>query len=373
MRFSDIPLPEIYRESADFRFFVDWFSTCLAKIKYDTDNIIDLLDPERCPSELLWLLCDTMGFKYDDRLPASFNRLVLLYFMSMIYTRGSKNGVMLAAEVNLAQFNIKKYIEENSILEDRLEDTTIPVNSAYVTPHVDAGYIDVVYFSEEKPIDACIEYVRPLGMYCFQNAGVRVDARTKVSVDARLTNKNNIGMSIGPTHVGHYRRRDYASLQKMVNEQGQQDIEKRFPVYYRNSKYEQYPDYMIDPGLRTLFSLQLSNNEHIVKALLPETSEIIDPIFSLGHGPQSVHVVYPDNYLTIDDKPEYNLRYDRDLEESITPDIYTVDDDRTHDVMNPRPAVNPNMGTLGDAIPMNPENTVYVMNDEHGVPKVTPI
>jgi hypothetical protein len=373
MRFSDIPLPEIYRDSADFRFFVDWFSLCLSKIKYDTDNIIDLLDPERCPSELLWLLCDTMGFKYDDRLPASFNRLVLLYFMSMIYTRGSKNGVMLAAEVNLAQFNIKKYIEENSILEDRLEDTTIPVNSAYVTPHVDAGYIDVVYFSEEKPIDACIEYVRPLGMYCFQNAGVRVDARTKVSVDARLTNKNNIGMSIGPTHVGHYRRRDYASLQKMVNEQGQQDIEKRFPVYYRNSKYEQYPDYMIDPGLRTLFSLQLSNNEHIVKALLPETSEIIDPIFSLGHGPQSVDVVYPDNYLTIDDKPEYNLRYDRDLEEAITPDIYTVDDDRTHDVMNPRPAVNPNMGTLGDAIPMNPENTVYVMNDEEGVPKVTPI
>ena len=128
MKFSDIPLPEIYRDSADFRFFVDWISTVFSKVKYDTDNIMDLLDPERCPAELLWLLADTMGFKYDDRLPVAFNRLVLLYFISMIYSRGCKNGMMLAAEVNLAQFNIKKYIEENSVLEDRLEDTSIPVN-----------------------------------------------------------------------------------------------------------------------------------------------------------------------------------------------------------------------------------------------------
>ena len=47
------------------------------------------------------------------------------------------------------------------------------------------GYIDVVYFSAEKPIDACIEYVRPLGMYCFQNSGVRVDSRTKISIVER--------------------------------------------------------------------------------------------------------------------------------------------------------------------------------------------
>lgn len=368
MKFSDIPLPEIYRDSADFRFFVEWFSDVLSKIKYDTDNIIDLLDPERCPADLLWLLSDTMGFKYDDRLPVAFNRLVLLYFMSMIYTRGSKNGMMLAAEVNLAQFNIKKYIEENSILEDRLEDTSIPVNSAYVTPHVDAGYIDVVYFSEEKPVDACIEYVRPLGMYCFQSAGVRVDARTKVSVDARLTNRNNIGMSIGPTHVGHYRRSDYAAMQKMIPV-----VEKRDFVYYRNSKYERHPDFLIDPGLRTIFSLQISNNEHIVKALIPETSQIIDPIFSLGKGPQAVGVKYPDNYLKIDDAPEYNLRYDRKLEESLTPDVYTVDAERTHDVVNPRPAVNPVMQTVGDAISMNSQNDTYVMNDESGTPKVTPM
>ena len=114
-----------------------------------------------------------------------------MYFASMIRNKGSKDGVTLAAEVNLAQFNILEYGKEKDILYDRLEDTSIPVNSVYVTPHTSEGYIDVVYFSDEKPIDACIEYVRPLGMYLFQHAGVRYDVRTRISVDARLTDIEN--------------------------------------------------------------------------------------------------------------------------------------------------------------------------------------
>ena len=181
-------------------------------------------------------------------------------------------------------------------------------------------------------------------------------------------------MSIGPTHVGHYRRFDYASLQKMVDENGVRHMEERDPVYYRNKKYEGQPDKIIDPGLRTLFSLQLSNNEHIFKALVPETSEIIDPIFSVGLGPKAVGIMYPDNYLKNPDNPMYNLRYDKDLEDSLDyRDIYTADNERTSDVMNPRPAVKPGMFALGDAISMTSDNTLYVMNDDEGVPKVKPL
>lgn len=365
MQIENIPTPEAYRESPDFRFFIHWFSVCLSKIQYDTDNLVDLIDPERCPSSLLWLLCDTMGFKYDDRVPVAYNRLVLLYFMSMIYNRGSKTGVTLGAEVNLAQFNIQDYARETPELEERLEDSSIPVNSAYVTEHTDAGYIDIVYFSEKEPIDTCIEYVRPLGMYCFQHAGVRVDARSKVSVDARLTNMNNIGMSIGPTHVGHYRRADYASLQQVVTNSGDPYIASRKPVYYRNSDSEGRPDPNINPGLRTLYSMQISNNEHIVKALTPS----VDPIFSLGKGPQEVDVVYPDSYLKEPDEPEFNLRYDRELEESISRDVYTVDGGT---IIKPEPAVNPVMGTLGDAISLNTGNTLYTETDSSGRPHVVP-
>lgn len=384
MKISQVSLPEVYKESADFRFFLRWFELSLQRILYDTENLSDLYDAQRCPTNLLWMLADTMGFKYDNRLPVAFNRLVLLYFMSMIRNRGSKDGVTLAAEVNLAQFDIFKYGQEKEILYDRLEDTNIPVNAASVQPHVEEGYIDIVYFSTRVPTDACIEYVRPLGMYVFQMEGVRYDARTKISIDARLTNQTDIGISIGPTHVGHYSRKDYASMQKMWNESkhiiDQNDT--RESVWYRNSKAQPKDD-DIDPGMRALHSLQLCNNDHVVESLL-------QPIFSLGYNPQEpgqelteeenttvsgvkqingVYVKDPKNYLYPPyrkNQPNWNLIYDRLLEETITKDVATIDVDRTKDNVNPRPAVNPVMGSLGDAISLNSENTKYMMRNEDG-------
>ena len=387
MNIKNIPIPEIYKESADFRFFVDWFDKALTRIKYDIENAPDIYDPQRCPDQLLWMLADTMGYKQDDRLPIAFNRLVLMYFMSMIRLKGSKDGITLAAETNLAQFDIDmvantgyedeegNWVPPNEMLNSRLENTSIPVNSVYVTPHVAEGYIDVVYFSTRVPIDACIEYVRPVGMYVFQTAGVRLDARTKISVDARLTDSNYVGISIGPTHVGHYSRNDYARMQHMSNES--QHIvnteDTRRPVYYRNSKYEETTSEDINPGYRALYSLQLCNNEQVVKSL-------IDPIFSLGYGPDDVTVMYPDDYLKPEyiDRPigkpqkpatkAYNLRYDRTLDTSHDAATYQLDKDRAQSIIKPNPAVNPMMTQVGDAISMNDMNTEYtkVVTDEEG-------
>ena len=432
MRISDISVPAAYKESADFRFFLNWFEDALTKVHYDIEHAEDAIDPLKCPSQLLWMLADTMGFKYDDRLPTSFNRFVLLYFISMIRNRGSKDGVTLAAEVNLKQFDIEtvagtgyqnnegEFVAPKSILYNRLEDTSIPVNSAYVTPHTEEGYIDIVYFSDKLPVDACIEYVRPIGMYAFQNAGVRLDSRTKINIDARLTNSNDIGLSIGPTHVGHYSRDDYARLQRLTNttvdltevpsvvpgETSDFDLRKgsvrdtmhldwadvstrtaRVPkaplsdtrrnVWYRNADFEgglqdnpvQARSSDINPGYRALYSLQLCNNEHIVRSLVPhKPGEPLDPnlknpdkIFGLGWEPQDVSVRYPDGYklpeveYSIDAfgkiRP-WNLRYDKALDESYTTDVYTIEDDRTTpgDVIHPHPAVNPVMHVIGDAI-----------------------
>lgn len=378
MQIEDISLPEIYKSSSDFRFFLKWFTTMLDKLRYDTVNLSDIYDPLRCPSWLLWMLADTMGFKYDDRLPTAYNRLVLVYFMSMIRYRGSKDGVTLAAQVNLAQFNILDYGQENSILYNRLEDTSVPVNAVYVTPHTPEGYIDVVYFTDKKPIDACIEYVRPLGMYMFQSSGVRMDARSKVIIDGRLTNTNDMNISIGPTHVGHYSRADYASMQQH-RETAAGQSHTRENVWYRNSDYEgkytpnKSADW-IDPGFRSLYSLQLCNNEHIVNSLLPD--ELYDDkhkIFGLGYQPQvGVEIEYPDGYIlpdmeeipneyvSADQGPidgnnhlrhpnAYNLRYDKERENAIDGseehDVYTVDGGTT---TAPEPAVNLIMSNVGD-------------------------
>lgn len=439
MQITNVSLPEVYlEESADFRTFVRWFSVALSKVHFDTEDGMSLYDPLRCPAKLLWMLADTMGFKYDDRLPTSFNRFVLVYFMSMIRNRGSKDGVTLAAEANLKQFDIEllagtgyenrqgETIPPKDILYDRLEDTSLPVNSAFVTPYVDKGYIDVVYFSDRTPIDACIEYVRPLGMYCFQHAGVRLDGRTKISVDAKLTDNTNVGLSIGPTHVGHYSRTDYARMQRLKNSprdltevhidartdselrkgtirdaehwewRNQYARRKRVPkeplsdtrrnVWYRNADYEggleddpvQAKNRDIDPGYRALYSLQLCNNEHIVKALIPnKPGEPIDDkdlrpkdqIFGIGWEPQDVSVYYPDDYVLPDEENnrvnfrlrDWNLRYDKEREEAESKDVWTIEVDRSKDIVTPRPAVNPVMHVLGDATSLNKENDQYVL------------
>lgn len=393
MDFKDISVPEIYKSSQDFRFFLDWFNTALTKVKYDTENLSDLYDPLRCPDNLVWALADTMGYKFDDRLPLSFNRLVLLYFMSMIRNKGSNDGVTLAAETNLAQFkllmNASGYTDENGnvyppnkILYSRLDDTSIPVNSVYVTSNVEEGYIDIVYFSTDIPKDACIEYVRPLGMYCFQHAGVRMDTRTKVSIDARLTNildtntnSGRVKMNFGPTYLTHYTRKDYASLQKMgvVKENDKQHVEPsetRDKNIYPANQYINNPAFkkFANPGYRTLYSLQLSNNEEVMKAL-------IDPIFSLGQGPLDVTVEYADDYLKYPYKDKYanatpnedtskanNLRYDLERETSITSNVYTDDNPKLRP--ETQPAVNPMMAAIGDSISLNSENTSYTDVDK---------
>lgn len=361
MNFSDIPLPEVYKSSADFRFFLRWIEVCLTDAQYKTDNLIDLLDPLRCPANLLWLLGDTVGYKYDERASKAFNRLVILYFAKLIRYRGSETGMTLAAEMNLAEFNLQKYAEEDEILEDRLEDTSIPANAVNITPNPELGYIDIVYYSENIPTDVCTEYVRPLGMYCFSHAGVRVNGRAKLSIDARLTNVNDGNIKPGPAFIAHYRREDYARLQQYLDPQSL-ELKPRNEAYYRNSDFEKTPTTLsfIDPGYRSISSLQLSNNEHIVKALMPSLEEI-DPIFDIGNGPQSVDVVYPDNYLKTGDDPFYNLRINKALEESLSPRVFTIE--TADDIKSPKPGVNPPMMVLGDAISMNNMNTDYTKYD----------
>ena len=360
MQIKDIPVPEVYKESADFRLFLKWFDYALTKTQYDTNNLMDLYDPLRCPKDLLWMLGDTMGYQYDDRLCAAFNRFAMLYFMSMIKYKGSRTGVTLAAEVNLKQKDIDAYGEENNINYNRLEDTSIPVNSVYVEPNIEEGYINIVYFTDETPVDSCIEYVRPLGMYCFQHAGVRVDSATKISVDARLANATDAMGSIGPTRVGRYTRNDYARLQKMSNEPKQQNNleDTRTKAWARSSTAPVDGEPTVNAGYRALSSLQMSNNEHIVKSLFStpifsipklevgtiEQTNVKDPRFNLMYN-RTVDI--QSYYKGVDENGEPIPTYDTRPE--YLP-VDTLDHNRHSTLDDPKPKVSGIMTAVGERI-----------------------
>ena len=233
-----------------------------------------------------------------------------------------------------------------------------------------------------------------------------MDARTKISIDARLTNMNDVGTSIGPTHVGHYSRDDYARMQRLTTDDlvhGSRYSQTTIPpidekvkntglsdtrrnAWYRNADYEgglesipvQARKRLFNPGYRTLYSLQLCNNEHIFKSLIPNCPEDPlpddprpkDPIFGLGWGPQEVGVEYPDDFVLPEiqtaDEPggrnmPWNLRYDKTQEQKIGDEVYTIDEDRSFTVINPRPAVNPIMHVIGDAMAVESDNSRYVI------------
>ena len=118
--------------------------------------------------------------------------------------------------------------------------------------------------------------------------------------------------------------------------------------------------------------MQLCNNNHITASLFTE------PIFSIGYGPEDVGVTYPDDYLLppyVDrpngraQRPDYmawNLRLNRNLEKEITEDVYSIEDNKSESIMKPRPAVNPPMLKVGDAMSLNNQNTQYMMTSEDG-------
>jgi len=119
---------------------------------------------------------------------------------------------------------------------------------------------------------------------------VRYDAKMRISVDARLTNTNDLNISIGSTHVGHYSADDYSRFQRLAlsdtsgltvkdtdgltREERYLDVpsqtleDQREPVWYRNSEAELSTDPNINPGYRALYSLQLVNGSTSTASLL---------------------------------------------------------------------------------------------------------
>jgi hypothetical protein len=159
---------------------------------------------------------------------------------------GTDNGADPKLTVRSDAVNFEAEMRARAITEDRLDETALPNNAVSVSVNTDAFmrdshgrvrfvrnepyYINVVYFSETVPVDACLEYVRPLGLYLFQQAGVKLSANNRVLLHPTLGDQfdNNIptpngSQRINPREkfspsiyggIGDYNRADFTTLQQ---------------------------------------------------------------------------------------------------------------------------------------------------------------
>ncbi len=85
------------------------------------------------------------------------------------------------------------------------------------------------------------------------------------------------------------------------------------------------------------------------------------PIFNLGYGP----TVETLEDVDVND-PKYNLKYNKTVEESITPAVYTLDPERASTPTDPKPKVNGIMTQLGERIiPTYPSRLATEGGEQH--------
>jgi hypothetical protein len=169
---------------------------------------------------------------FADNYRNAYDRGVAIINQDTGYS--AHNGIDREADPKLTvdsnAVNFEAEIRARAITEDRLDDTSLPNNAVAISVNTDAFMIDergrvrlernepyfinVIYFSETVPVDACLEYVRPMGMYLFQHAGVKLSAQNRVLLHPTLGDQFN---NHQPVQVDVWGRRLLGSGSQRIN------------------------------------------------------------------------------------------------------------------------------------------------------------
>lgn len=174
-------VPEIYRESRDFRVFLKLLDIVINSCKYDIDNWTTLYDPLQCPENFLPLLADFIGYRYDTSLSVTENRVIMSEFNTMIKNKGSEIGLRLAAALSMnAQLASdpmsKEYIRAVSQLQ------FLELFYDY-----DTGIIRIYYPRDLTKIRDIFKYVRPVGSFIELILTEFPEPESDIAISARAT------------------------------------------------------------------------------------------------------------------------------------------------------------------------------------------
>ena len=163
-------VPEIYtKESRDFQLFLRLYDYVNSGVRYSAKSIDNLLDPFKCNSRAVSLLCTRVGFFPKSEYNTYALRHIINVFSEMLKYKGSKKGIEIAlnailrAEKNNSDYWVsinklkntililtKKAIQNQTLLEDVL---------SYIIP---TGYTLEIGTYEKEQIGTSEIYIKDI-------------------------------------------------------------------------------------------------------------------------------------------------------------------------------------------------------------------
>lgn len=148
-------MPKIFSISRDYQAILRVLDIITNVEKNDVDNLVSLVNADKCPSKYLPLLASFVGYDYDYTLSYDANRIIIKYYPLMIRLRGSLDGIILACAVALNSSNVLK--------SDSITGALNYINPIYDEEHKILR-IFVQKFSFAKKLFDLLEVVRPVGL-----------------------------------------------------------------------------------------------------------------------------------------------------------------------------------------------------------------
>lgn len=146
-------VPKTYANSRDYQILLKLLELVVNAAKTDADLFPSLIDPNKCPDNLLPLLADYVGYDYDAGESINSNRAIIKYYPYLIRNRGSYTGFKLASAL------ASRVAEQSNSAID-------PLSGFNVFQDETTGYIYIcVYDPAALPkIHDLLEVVRPAGV-----------------------------------------------------------------------------------------------------------------------------------------------------------------------------------------------------------------
>lgn len=192
-------VPQIYRESRDFKVFLKLLDCVIRVTKHDINNWLDIYDPLKCNTEFLEMLADFVGYFKDLNLTIAETRVLIKNFPQLLKNRGSLIGFKLATAL---------------ICNIRL--STDPENEEYQKAVNQLEFLDIFMDHENGeiklmfPYDVSFnkkiyDYIRPLGMTLELNISKNPEPESDMAIQTSISyTKNKVIPKAGYDDDGNY-------------------------------------------------------------------------------------------------------------------------------------------------------------------------